>query len=66
MDTYNSDKKYENSSGIHSAGSDLDSCYNHDKSSSRFGINSRCSSTEPKSECSVSGFGCERSMSLKV
>lgn len=49
--TYN-DKKYENSSGIHSGGSDLDSSCHIDQTNSNFILNSRCSSSELKSEYS--------------
>ncbi|XP_031621785.1 probable serine/threonine-protein kinase DDB_G0282963 isoform X3 [Contarinia nasturtii] len=52
VETYN-DKKYENSSGIHSGGSDLDSSCHIDQTNPNFILNSRCSSTELKSEYSA-------------
>lgn len=39
----------------------MDSTFNNGRGGSQFGVNSRCSSTEPKSDCSA-----ERSMSTKV
>lgn len=64
VETYN-DKKYENSSGIHSGGSDLESSCHIDQINQNFTIHSRCSSTEPKSE--YSGFNERfRSPSMKV
>lgn len=53
VETYN-DKKYENSSGIHSGGSDLDSNYNIGANPNKnFPADSHSSSTELKSERSI-------------
>lgn len=64
VETYN-DKKYENSSGIHSGGSDLDSSCHIDNINQNFILSSRCSSTEPKSEHNTFN-GRFRSPSMKV
>lgn len=64
MESYN-DKKYENSSGIHSGGSDLDSSCHIDQNNHNFILNSRCSSTELKSEYSAFNERF-RSPSMKV
>lgn len=65
VETYN-DKKYENSSGIHSGGSDLDSSCHIEQKNSNFILNSRCSSTELKSEYSSAFNERFRSPSMKV
>lgn len=64
VETYN-DKKYENSSGIHSGGSDLDSSGHIDQTNQNFTLNSRCSSTELRSEYSAFNERF-RSPSMKV
>lgn len=62
METYN-DKKYENSSGIHSGGSDFDS--NIDKTNYNFIAQSRSNSVEPETECEAFNERL-RSASMKV
>lgn len=66
VENYTNDKKYENSSGIVSAGSDFDSNYTNGKTSSRFDQNSRRSSIDPHSETSTHEFRGDSSMSMKV
>ncbi|XP_055318931.1 putative mediator of RNA polymerase II transcription subunit 26 isoform X7 [Sitodiplosis mosellana] len=65
VETYN-DKKYENSSGIHSGGSDLDSSCHIDQTNQNFILNSRCSSTDLKSEYSSAFNERYRSPSMKT
>lgn len=64
VETYN-DKKYENSSGIQSGGSDLDSSCHIDQTNQNFILSSRCSSSELRSDYSAFNERL-RSPSMKV
>lgn len=65
VETYN-DKKYENSSGIHSGGSDLDSSCHIDQTNQNFILSSRCSSSELRSDYSAFNERLRSPPSMKV